>query len=224
MLSTHNDSLSSSTNPTTVSTTSAVTISNPTTNQYNDSTTSSSSQPLYHQDPLDSSNTMLFNNSDAVLRTILTQTRTIAMVGASTNQNRDSYHVMEYLIKQCGYTVIPVNPTYIHQRILDQPVYGQLSDIYKEQPNIQIDMVQIFRRSSEVSDIVDEIIKWKVGVDPTTSTPSISEITSIWMQIGVIDHAAAIRATDHGFHVAMNVCPMEELPRLGIPIPIEPQR
>ena len=101
---------------------------------------------------------MHHQNSDDTLRSILTQTRTIAMLGASNKPQRDSYHVMEFLMHQCGYTVIPINPMYAQQKILGQPVYASLSDLYQDQPNIQIDMIDIFRRSSEVKEIVQEIL------------------------------------------------------------------
>jgi uncharacterized protein len=156
----------------------------------------------------------LYQNSDEMMRSILTQTRTIAMLGASTKPDRDSYHVMEFLIEQCGYNVIPVNPAYKQQTILGQPVYATLSDVYQDQPDIKIDMVDVFRRSSEVKTIVDEIL----NVQNVAKNP----IQSVWMQIGVVDHDSAIRAAEHGLKVAMDVCPMREIPRLGLPLPIHP--
>ena len=69
-------------------------------------------------------------------------------------------------------------------------------------------MVDIFRRSDSVSDIVDQAIALGPGI-----------VSSIWMQIGVIDERAARRAMEAGFDVAMNTCPVEEIPRLGIPVP-----
>jgi uncharacterized protein len=155
---------------------------------------------------------ILHQNSDEALRSILTQTRTIAMLGASTKPDRDSYHVMEFLIEQCGYNVIPINPAYAQQTILGQPVYATLSDVYQEQPGIKIDMVDVFRRSSEVKSIVNEILQVQEAAK--------NQIQSIWMQIGVVDHDSAVRAAEHGLQVAMDVCPMREIPRLGIPLPV----
>jgi len=90
--------------------------------------------------------------SDSYLRTILRETRVIAMVGASPHWNRPSYFAMKYLQAK-GYRVIPVNPAVAGQEILGERVYATLADI----PDT-VDMVDIFRNSEAAGPIVDAAI------------------------------------------------------------------
>ena len=132
---------------------------------------------------------------DALLRRILREVRTIAMVGASPDWNRPSYFAMKYLqIK--GYRVIPVNPKAAGGEILGERVYASLKDIPEK-----IDMVDIFRASSAVPPIVEDAIQIGAKV--------------VWMQIGVRNDAAARRAEAAGLTVVMNRCPKIEWGRLN---------
>jgi uncharacterized protein len=131
---------------------------------------------------------------DETILKILRETRTIAVVGASDKPARPSYGVMGFL-KREGYRVIPVNPGRAGQVIHGEPVYAALG----EAPGA-IDMVDIFRKSSEVGPVVDEAIR--IGAK------------FVWMQLGIIDEAAAARARAAGLLVVMDHCPAIEIPRL----------
>jgi hypothetical protein len=134
--------------------------------------------------------------TDAYLRHVLETTRTVAMVGASPRPHRPSHGVMRYLQRH-GYRVIPVNPFAAGSEILGERCVANLSQIDEA-----IDMVDIFRRSSLAGDAVDEAIK--IGAK------------FVWMQLGVVDAAAAERAEAAGIEVVMNRCPAIEIPRLGV--------
>jgi len=135
--------------------------------------------------------------SDADIRRILTQTKTIALVGASSNTARPSYIVLKYLLGR-GYTILPVNPGLAGKPILGAMTYASL----KEAPG-PIDMVEIFRASEYAGGIVDEAL----ALDPLPRV--------IWMQLGVRDEAAAERARALGLEVVMNRCPKIEWGRLS---------
>jgi predicted CoA-binding protein len=134
--------------------------------------------------------------SDDYLREILTRARTIAIVGASPRSHRPSHGVMRYLQRQ-GYRTIPVNPFACDGDILGERCYASLADIPEP-----VDMVDIFRRSEFAGAAVDDAIATGAKV--------------VWMQLGVVDPAAAARAEKAGLQVVMNRCPAIEIPRLGL--------
>lgn len=134
---------------------------------------------------------------DEDIRTLLENARTIALVGASDRPSRPSYGVMAYL-QDHGYRVIPVNPQITGEHVHGEFVFRELAQIGEP-----IDIVDIFRNSNAAGDAVDEAIA--VGAK------------AVWMQLGVINEAAAARAEAAGLQVVMNACPAIEIPRLGIP-------
>ncbi|MGF1592961.1 MAG: CoA-binding protein [Kiloniellaceae bacterium] len=136
--------------------------------------------------------------SNAELLAILRDTRTIAMVGASPKWNRPSHFAMKYL-QEKGYRVIPVNPGAAGGEILGEKVYASLAEI----PG-PFEMVDIFRSSEAAGPVVDEAI----------ALAEEKGIKVVWMQLGVINHAAADRARAAGLTVVMDRCPKIEFGRL----------
>ena len=134
---------------------------------------------------------------DDEIAELLTSARTIAMVGASDRPNRPSYGVMGFL-QDHGYRVLPVNPQITGEHVHGEFVWRELAQI-----GMPIDIVDIFRRSEAAGDAVDQAIF--VGAK------------AVWMQIGVIDEAAASRAEAAGLKVVMDRCPKIEIPRLRVP-------
>ncbi len=134
---------------------------------------------------------------DDGIRTLLGEARTIALVGASDRPDRASHGVMAYLQRQ-GYRVIPVNPQITGEHLHGEFVFRDLDQI-----GDPIDIVDIFRNSAAAGDAVDAAIA--VGAK------------AVWMQLGVVNEAAATRAEAAGLQVVMDRCPKIEIPRLGVP-------
>lgn len=133
---------------------------------------------------------------DEDIAALLRETRTIALVGASDRPDRASYGVMEMLQNQ-GYRVLPVNPQIAGEHIHGEFVWASLSDI-----GVPIDMVDIFRNSAAAGEVVDDAVA--------------AGAKSVWMQLGVINEAAAARAEAAGLKVVMDHCPAIEIRRLRI--------
>ena len=134
---------------------------------------------------------------NAYIADILNSVRTIAMVGASPNDVRPSYFVLKYLLAK-GFSVFPINPGHAGKEILGRTVYASLADV--PQP---VDMVDIFRASSAVPGIIDQVLK----LDPLPNV--------VWMQLGVRHNEAAARAEAAGIKVVMNRCPKIEYGKLS---------
>jgi predicted CoA-binding protein len=132
------------------------------------------------------------NATSAEIAELLKSTKVIAVVGLSPKPERPSYGVSTYM-KDQGYTIIPVNPG--QKEILDEKAYPSLLDI----PG-PVDMVNIFRESAAVPEIVDQAIQIKAK--------------SIWMQEGVVHNEAAEKARAAGLKVVMNKCLYKEHIRL----------
>ena len=123
-------------------------------------------------------------NNDQMMKEILLSAKTVASVGLSSNQEKESYWIVSYL-KEQGYHIIPVNPTAME--ILGEKVYPDLSSVPEK-----VDVVQVFRKSEDVPPVVDEAIKIGAKV--------------VWMQEGIVNEEAAKTARAAGLQVVMNAC------------------
>ncbi len=132
---------------------------------------------------------------DAEIRELLAGTRRIALVGASNKPERPSHGVMRFLLGR-GFDVVPVNPGLAGQTLLGQHVVASLEAAGP------LDMVDLFRNAADVGAPVSAAIR--LGAK------------SIWMQLGVINEAAAAAARAAGLVVVMDRCPAIEMPRLGM--------
>ncbi|HUL22717.1 MAG TPA: CoA-binding protein [Thermodesulfobacteriota bacterium] len=132
--------------------------------------------------------------ADEDIKKILSNFRTVAVVGISPKEDRPSYIVASYLQSK-GYRIIPVRPD--GEEILGEKVYRRLSDIPEE---IGVEVVDIFRKSEDVPPIVDEAVQRKAKV--------------VWMQEGVIHKEAGTKAEKAGLRVVMNRCIKKEHQRL----------
>ncbi len=128
----------------------------------------------------------------AGLRSLLLETRSIAVVGLSANWHRPSFFAAKYM-QQRGYTIVPVNPAY--DEVLGQKCYPSLRDIPEP-----VDMVDVFRKPEDVLPLADDAIA--IGAK------------SFWMQLGVINPEAAQRAEAAGMKVVMDRCVKIEYARL----------
>jgi len=131
---------------------------------------------------------------DEALKKTLSDCKTVAVVGISSKADRPSYIVASYL-KSKGYRIIPVRPD--EEEILGEKVYHHLIEIPKE---IQIDVVDIFRKSEDIPPIVEEAIQRGAKV--------------VWMQKGVIHEEAQAKAEKAGLKVVMDRCMKKEHQKL----------
>lgn len=127
---------------------------------------------------------------------ILRTTQRIAVVGASARPERAGNYVLGFLAER-GFDVVGVNPGLAGQRLHGRPVVATLEEAGP------LDMVDIFRAADQAGAVVDEAIR--LGA------------RTVWLQLGVIDEAAAARARASGLRVVMDRCPMQEWGRLGRP-------
>lgn len=132
---------------------------------------------------------------DETIRQVLLNTRRIAVVGASANPMRPSNGVTAFLVGR-GFEVTPVNPGLAGQRLHGSVVAESL------QAAVPLEMVDIFRRSEEAGAVVDEAIRLSARC--------------VWMQLGVVDQAAAERARAAGLVAVMDRCPVIEWSRLRL--------
>ena len=136
--------------------------------------------------------------SDAYFRQILDSTKVIALVGFSNKPDRPSYKVARYLAEQ-GYRVIPVNPGLAGQDFMGETIVAALADI---PPDIEVDMLDVFRRSEFVMPVVEEALA------------ALPDLKTIWLQIGVTNDDAEARAAATGLAFVQDHCPKIEHARL----------
>ncbi|OUS26607.1 hypothetical protein A9Q98_10250 [Thalassotalea sp. 42_200_T64] len=132
--------------------------------------------------------------SDFNLVDIFKQTKHIALIGASNKEDRASYRVMRFLLNS-GYQVYPVNPVLVDEKILGQPVYADIKSI-----PVQVDMVDVFRQSIYLYDIIEQAVSSRVKI--------------VWTQLGVTDEKAEMLAKHNQIQMVVDKCPAIELPRL----------
>ena len=135
-------------------------------------------------------------NDPSQIRNALESAQTVAVVGCSPDPQRPSHAIARYLIES-GYRMIPVNPH--HREILGRRCYPSLSEI---PPDVAIDIVDVFRRSSEVAPVAREAIARKAGF--------------FFMQQGVVDDEAAVELETAGIPVAMDRCILVEHKKLAV--------
>jgi predicted CoA-binding protein len=133
--------------------------------------------------------------TQAAVRQSLANCKTIAVVGLSPKPHRDSFRVAKYL-QDKGFRIVPINPN--TPEVLDERSYASLTEAAQHE---RIDMVNCFRNSEDIPPIAAEAIA--IGVK------------SLWLQIGVVNDAAAQQATDAGLVVVQNLCLMVEHRQLG---------
>ncbi len=134
------------------------------------------------------------NTDDAMMEQVLSQAKTIAVVGHSDKPHRTSYQIAQYL-RHANYTVYAVNPTV--DEIDGEKSYASLADI-----PVPIDIVNVFRRSEYLADVVEQAVE--IGVE------------AIWAQLGVDDPEARAIALEADIHIATNRCIKVEHRRLGL--------
>lgn len=133
-----------------------------------------------------------YNPPDEEVVELLKSAKTVAVVGISHKEDRDSYKVAKYL-KEHGYKIIPVNPKY--KEVLGEPCYPDLKSVPEK-----IDVVDIFRNIDAIPGIVDEAINVGAG--------------AVWMQLGLAHNESAEKARQAGLKVVMNKCMKIEHQRL----------
>ncbi|HEX5611528.1 MAG TPA: CoA-binding protein [Burkholderiales bacterium] len=127
---------------------------------------------------------MFRNPSSAEIRALLTQAKTIAVVGLSPNPERPSHRIARRL-QEWGYRIVPVRPAV--ERVLGEKAYPRLLDVPQ-----RIDLVDVFRAAQHLDPIVRDCIERKVP--------------ALWLQQGIVNDAAAARAAAAGIRVVMDRC------------------
>jgi predicted CoA-binding protein len=133
---------------------------------------------------------------DDTIRSVLQTVRRVALVGASNKPERAAFGI-QGVLQRHGYDVTPVNPGLAGQTLQGRPAVAALDDA------APLDMIDVFRASEHVGPIMDDAIRLRARV--------------VWMQLGVVDRAAAERGRAAGITVVMDRCPAIEIARLRLP-------
>ena len=140
-----------------------------------------------------------YDNDPVVIRDLLRTPATWAVAGLSTNRARTAYSIAQFLKVELGMRVVPIHPR--AETVFGSPGYATLADVPDDTP---IHVVDCFVNSSLVGSVVDQAIAQKDRLG----------IAAVWLQLGVIDEAAAERAREAGLAVVMDACPRIEYPRI----------
>jgi predicted CoA-binding protein len=138
-------------------------------------------------------------NDRAVISRVLTTPATWAVVGLSTDTSRTAYAVARWMKDRLGHRIVPIHPR--ATAVWGEPGYRRLADI---PDGTTVDVVDCFVSSGKVGKVVDQAVDQRERLG----------ITTVWLQLGVVDHAAAGRALGAGLDVVMDTCPKIEYPRL----------
>lgn len=130
------------------------------------------------------------------IKNILTESRTIAVLGAHKTESKPAYYVPRYL-KTEGYEIYPVNPTFAGEVLHDHEVVSNLSEL-----DTEIDIVEVFRRSEHLPGHVSDIL----AMDPLPKV--------VWFQLGIQNDEAAQKLSEAGINVVQNKCMLAEHQRL----------
>ena len=131
---------------------------------------------------------------DKSIKLILLNAKNIVIIGASTNSDKESYKVMKFL-KEKGFKVIPVNSQTSNETILGEKVYKNICEI-----NIDIDIVNIFRPSSEILNLVNKIVNKRVK--------------TVWLQLEIFCTESKRKLDQLGINFIQNKCTKIEYTRL----------
>lgn len=128
------------------------------------------------------------NSNSQEIKKIFENTKTIAIVGLSSDEEKASYKVAKYL-QDNGFKIVPIYPK--EDKILGEKVYRSLAEV-----PFDIDMVDIFRKPDAIAKVVDEVIKIKDE----------KKIKSVWFQLGLVNNEAFKKAVDNGLSAVQNKC------------------
>jgi predicted CoA-binding protein len=142
---------------------------------------------------------------EAVIRRILTESKTWAFVGLRDNPGRTAYDIAG-LLRSRGKTIVPVHPD--AQSVLGEPGAASLADV-----PTNVNVVGVYRRAEHAGQVTDEAIEMFDSYGPRSD----GEIRAVWYPLGVVDQDAARRAADAGLDVVMDRCPAIEWARLRLP-------